>query len=582
MKPISAYFLIALLSGFFVFISFSYGLFAGSEYRLEDLLYVEKPISDDIIIVAIDNESIQRIGQWPWPRKVFAEALAKLAKNQPLAVGLDVIFSEPSRFGVEDDRALAAVLNNLPYPAVMPVEVENLILLENGELAGGGALKPLALFAGSPKVEFGQVNLFLDSDGVVRRFPLFVKTESGEEFPAFSYAVVKAAGKEILPEDNFRDVERIVYFGAPGRIKRLPFWHLLEENSLPELKNKILFIGSVAADLHDEKLTPISRGALMPGVEIQANIANMLISGYRLRPLGFSAMAVWIFFAAFVPALVFLAFRRALLALGANVFLGFFYTLAAALIFDNGVAVNLTHLNFAWAFSSFSLFGYQYFVGEKERRQLKKNFAKYVSKEVLAEIMKDPEKVSLGGEEREITILFSDIRSFTSWSEKTEPQKLIHSLNKYFSEMTEEILKNKGVVDKYIGDAIMAFWGAPLDDEEQADNALRAAQGMLERLKKLNKELLAAGEQEIKIGIGIHTGTAIVGNLGSESRFDYTAIGDAVNVASRLEGLSKTYNAEIIISESSKNKIKLGAELKFLDKAAVKGRENLVNIYTVV
>ncbi len=213
---------------------------------------------------------------------------------------------------------------------------------------------------------------------------------------------------------------------------------------------------------------------------------------------------------------------------------------------------------------------------------MKNLFSKYVSKEVLEEILKNPSQVTLGGEEKEITVLFSDIRGFTSISEKTTPKELVRLLNKYFTAMTEQILKNGGVLDKYIGDAIMAFWGAPIENLEQADKAVRAALQMIQKLDELNKELMSEGIPEIKIGVGIYTGPAVVGNIGSNLRFDYTAIGDTVNTASRLEGLCKEYNTRIIIGKTTKNKLKDDYNLKFLGSALVKGKNKSVDVYTPI
>lgn len=212
---------------------------------------------------------------------------------------------------------------------------------------------------------------------------------------------------------------------------------------------------------------------------------------------------------------------------------------------------------------------------------MKNLFSKYVSKDVLEEILKDPAKVKLGGEEKEVTVFFSDIRGFTALSEKTAPKELVRILNKYFTLMTNEVLENSGVLDKYIGDAIMAFWGAPIEDRRQAENALKAALGMLEKLKELNKELKSNGDPEINIGIGLYSGPAVVGNIGSDLRFDYTVMGDTVNVASRLESLNKEYKTQIIIGETTKNKLEGDHKFKFLGSVAVKGRKELLNIYTI-
>jgi adenylate cyclase len=186
-----------------------------------------------------------------------------------------------------------------------------------------------------------------------------------------------------------------------------------------------------------------------------------------------------------------------------------------------------------------------------------------------------------GGEEREMTVFFSDIRGFTTISEQTTPTELVRILNEYFTQMTAEVLRTGGVVDKYIGDAVMAFWGAPIDDPDHADHAVEAALAMIEKLKLLNQKLRAQGDPEIKIGIGLYSGKAVVGNVGSNDRFDYTVIGDTVNAASRLEGLNKEYKTQIIISESVKNKLKKQYPLVCLGCTPVKGRKEPINIYTI-
>ncbi len=201
---------------------------------------------------------------------------------------------------------------------------------------------------------------------------------------------------------------------------------------------------------------------------------------------------------------------------------------------------------------------------------------------MLEEILQDPSKVKLGGEVREVTVFFSDVKGFTTLSEKSTPQELVKVMNEYFTLMTEEILKRGGVLDKYIGDAIMAFWGAPIDDENQADNALQAAIEMTKKLKAFNLKLKDKGKPEIGMRIGIYTGPALAGNIGSELRLNYTVMGDTVNVASRLEGVNKEYGTQIIIGENVKNKLKGKYDLKGLGSVAVKGRGEPLNIYTLL
>lgn len=563
---------IAVLTAILVFASYSLELFAGLENFFEDSLVSPKSVNKDLLIVAIDDESMQKIGQWPWPREIFAKALLEIERNQPQVVGVDVIFPEPSRAGSKDDSYFSEALKKIKYPVVLPVEARQLVI-KNESVQAENFLEPLPQFTEGENVVLGHVNLILDSDGVARRLPV-----KAGFYNSFAYEIAVAAGFKI---DNLKNLERIVYSAPAGAIRRVPFWRVLDGSVGEILENKIILIGATAADLHDEKLTPFSRGAEMPGVEIQANAVNMLLSGYRLAPLSSAVSFAWFVIAALIPAAAFLVFRGVLMPVFICAAAAVFYIILIAAFYELGIAANIIHVNLAWFVSAASSFIYRHFAAEKEKREMRNLFSKYVSKDVLENILRDPGKVSLGGEEKEITVLFSDIRDFTAFSEKTTPKELVAVLNRYFNLMTGQILENKGVLDKYIGDALMAFWGAPLDDPAHAENALKAALGMAEKLKELNEELKEKGEPEIHIGIGLYTGPAIVGNVGSDLRFDYTAIGDTVNIASRLEGLNKEYKTQIIMGESVKNEIKREYNFKFLGSVSVRGRKEPLKIYTL-
>jgi class 3 adenylate cyclase len=218
---------------------------------------------------------------------------------------------------------------------------------------------------------------------------------------------------------------------------------------------------------------------------------------------------------------------------------------------------------------------------ESRREVLETTFEKYVSSQVLTEILKDPSNIHLGGEGKGVTVFFSDIRGFTAIAETMEPEALVALLNRYFDVMSEEIVKTGGTIDKYIGDAIMAFWGAPIEDAEQAEHAVHASLAMLQKLKDLNMELAAEGRPEISIRIGLHSGRAIVGNVGSSRRFDYTVIGDTVNAASRMEGLNKEHGTQIIISDMVRNFLRDKTKWKSLGPVTVKGKSEQINIYTL-
>ncbi|MDO8430079.1 MAG: adenylate/guanylate cyclase domain-containing protein, partial [bacterium] len=473
-------FLIVLLVGLLVSLSFYAGLFSGLENFFEDLFFSSKPVHPDIVIIAIDSESINKIGQWPWPRAVFGKALLEIEKATPKSVGIDVIFAEPSRFGQADDSALARALSQLSFLVAMPVEAEPLILSKNNPPRAGNFLKTLPILANAKNVILSHVNLILDDDGVARRLPLKVG-----EFNAMSYETAKQSGLKIPNEEKLDLISRIVFSGPTGSIRKIPFWRVLEGETKELLKDKVILIGATSPDLHDEKPTPFSKGTQMPGVEIQANIMNMLLSGYRLAPLSAPLTMAWIFAAALIAELIFLFFRGAFLPLAVNLVVGLAYLITIFILFDFGIAVNFVHINFAWFGATAGLLAFRYFTSEKGRKEIQQIFSKYVSKEVLEDILKNPDKVKLGGEVREVTVFFSDIKGFTTLSEKMSPQELVGVLNEYFTLMTGEVLKYGGVLDKYIGDAIMAFWGAPIDDENQADNALKAGLGMIKKLEIL-------------------------------------------------------------------------------------------------
>ena len=558
-----------------VSLSFSQGIFFGSEHFFEDLLVSPKKVDNRIVILAIDNESLSRIGQWPWPRQVFAQAFKALNESKPKAVGFDVLLADPSRLGIADDTALTETLKNISYPIVFPVE--GVLSREEGIFTATNTTHPLPQFFQNTQVMPGHVNLIVDQDGVVRNIPGFIKIDE-ETLSAFSYRIAQEAGVEKAPEG----VTRIVYSQPAGNIKRIPFHRLLEEKEVSDsLKDKLVLIGVTSPDLHDEKLTPFSRGTLMPGVEIQANILNMFILDYKVLPLGMTPSMFLIFLTALIPAILFSAIKSPWRPLMISIGFGVLYNIAIIIWYERGVAVNLIHINLSWILSTLSVFSYRYLVGEREKRQLKSVFSKYVSGAVLEKILADPKGVKLGGEEKIITVLFSDIRGFTTLSEKVSAQELVRILNKYFTLMTGEVLKHGGVLDKYIGDAVMAFWGAPLDDSNQADNAFKASLGMLERLKEFNKELEKEEGVTIDIGIGLYTGPAVVGNIGSTQRFDYTAMGDTVNVSSRLEGLNKEYKTHLIIGETTRKEITLENKFIPLGLVSVKGRAKQIPIYTI-
>jgi adenylate cyclase len=255
---------------------------------------------------------------------------------------------------------------------------------------------------------------------------------------------------------------------------------------------------------------------------------------------------------------------------------------AATRLFARGVWVNLSQPVLASSFALFGSVAYQYFVEGREKRKMKKLFGQYVSKDVYDHLVADPSLARLGGARREMTVLFSDIRGFTTVSERGQPEEIVRTLNEYFTQMVDIVFRHKGTLDKFVGDMVMALFGAPVDDPHHADHAVEAALEMIRALGRLNEQWKAEGRPELDIGIGINTGPMIAGNIGSEQIMSYTVIGDAVNLGSRLESLNKQYGTRIIVSDTTMSKLNARYEFRPLGEVVVKGRTQPVAIFEVI
>lgn len=572
-----------------VFLSFHFKILDWVDSEMSDRLFVKEPVSGEIVIVSVDNRSIQEIGQWPWSREEHAKLIEKLESGGVKAIGYDVTFAEK---GIGDEKFFETIgrYDNLIFP------FEGSVSLEKNAFP---AFKETLLPVTEVREKIIGHSLFMaDRDGTVRRVPLFI--DFGVKIsPSFSLRVFEAArGEKIaIPEKFSRNLifgdnnlfldesglSRVFFFGPAGTFKKYSFIDIVRGRvDVSEFKNKIVLVGAEAPDLHDEYFTSSSGAKPVSGVEIHANVIESLLLGKTIAEesrngvifcilLGLSALAAFsvaylklryalpLFFPYAVGYLIF-----AIIFFGKGIILPIFYPLFV-LILVYGLGVVL-----------------RYLLIREEKNKLRKYFSLYVAKEVVDEILAHPEKLKLGGETKNLTILFSDIRGFTSVSEKMDAQSLVGLLNKYLTAMSEIVLGNRGVVDKFIGDAIMAFWGAPLSFENHAEVATMTALLMSRRLKEKNEEWKKFNYPEIKAGIGLNTGEAVVGNIGSSDRFDYTVIGDNVNLASRLEGLTKFYGVGIIISESTAAAVGNRFILRQIDCVAVKGKMQGVKIYEVL
>lgn len=359
----------------------------------------------------------------------------------------------------------------------------------------------------------------------------------------------------------------------------------LQQGQKPDIdpaifKDKIVFVGTTAAGLFDVFETPFANGK-MPGINIHAAVADDILSARFMSPIDTRVRVGTVFTAAVVSGVVATLlpvwWATAIVA-GMSAAFG----VIAARIFAAGYWLNVTQPFFGASVALFAGVGYQYFVEGREKRKMKKLFGQYVSKDVYAHLVADPSLAKLGGTRRQMTVLFSDIRGFTTVSERGQPEEIVHTLNEYFTKMVEIVFRHRGTVDKFVGDMVMALFGAPLADEQHAEHAVEAALDMIDELGRLNALWHAEGRPMLDIGIGINTGPMIAGNIGSEQIMSYTVIGDAVNLGSRLESLNKNYGTRIIISEATKEQLKGRYNLKPLGEVVVKGKTKPVAIFQVV
>ena len=346
-----------------------------------------------------------------------------------------------------------------------------------------------------------------------------------------------------------------------------------------EFKNKIVFVGQTLSGLVDVFQTPF--GSNISGIQLHATIADSILSNRFMRPAGSRSRLV-----ATVGAAVLVGLLAGLLpflqAAGATALALAGWTWFSVSTFRAGSWVSLAQPLLAMAVALFAGTAYQYFVEDREKRKVKRLFGRYVSRDVYNQLLEHPEKAELGGGRREMTVLFSDIRGFTSITENGNPEELVSQLNDYFTRMVDVVFHHKGTVDKFVGDMVMALFGAPVDDVDHAEHAVAAAVEMVRELGALNEKWAGQGRARLDIGVGVNSGEMIAGNIGSSSIMSYTVIGDNVNLGSRLESLNKDYRSRIIISDATRARLTGTYDIRPLGEVVVKGKTRPVSIFEVV
>lgn len=581
-----------------------------TEFRLADVLmrrHAEEYKADPgIVIVDIDDASMTAMqeiaGLWAWPREIHADLLEGLAEFKPRAVVFDIAFSERDLKRPKSDARLSEALQAgvpgylaalaLPAsPHAEPVPLQSLRKAFGGPVAGAGnatAVLSLPYALATDAWRLGLINSIEDEDGVLRRYRLHTEI-GGWKLPSLPARVAADAGVTLPAGADF--VMRWPQLGH-RRFSYGELYRLLTEqrmNLAPAevamldslFRDKIVVIGASAAGSFDHHLTPLRAG--YPGVDVLATAIDNLKNGSQMRV----ANAVWPFaFGALLIAFLAIGFARRIDPAVLGSALGVL-SVAALAVADAAFARNVllpvaTPLAFAWTWFLFAAIA-GYLRERRAREQAVSLFGRFLNPNVVRQIVEQGETVeSLSGRTCHVTVLFSDIRGFTTLSENRPPHEVVTLLNRYFEKQVEVVFRHGGTLDKFIGDCIMAFWGAPLDDPEHARHAVQAALEMQQTLLDFRNELIAEGSSvgDFDVGIGVHTGAAVVGFIGAQRKLDYTAIGDTVNLASRVEGLTKGV-ARILVTEDTVAAIHKaeGLEFKHHGAFAVKGRTAEVNLY---
>lgn len=614
-KSLTAIFAIAFISFLISTIMYLFDFFKTFEYSIYDLLSRNiNPAkkSESIYIIYIDQTSLEELSKqgitWPWPRQIYAPLIDFLSEAD--AVFIDILFTESSSYGVEDDIILAESVKkagNVYLPVALSkakrdfdekyldkISTPTYVAKDYGFQSAIFPIEPLKENAKG----LGNVSIWPDEDGVYRRVPLFFRIKE-HVIPNFVMTYM-IQGKQIQVRENsvlLGDVVIPLYHNSlllkyssdkqPFRVYsfvEVLFSATSQVNNSNIKKEtfsgKKVFIGLSAAGLFDLKPTPVSNKT--PGVFVHATTLTNLIERDFIRIFPKAVVLTIVFIVSLIVSFIFI--RQHSMKINLLSFLGILMLLSFFEIIFFRFSMYMDFLPSFMALMSSSVLSliYSYATEGREKSFIKKTFLQYMDKRIVEHLLANPELISAGGQKKTVTVFFADIAGFTTISEKLSAEETAMMLHRVLNKLTEVVIKNYGVVDKYIGDCIMAFWGAPLKTEEDEVNACRTALECMDALSEINKEFEREGLPQINIRIGIHTGDAVVGNIGSDRLFNYTVIGDTVNIASRLESANKFFKTKIIISEDTFYRISDRFIVRQLGIITVKGKTRPIGIYELL
>lgn len=620
------------------------------DFRYKKTLKTDKK-SNHIALLSIDDESLEKMGRWPWSRSQWKPVLNKLKNYGAKIVAYDILFSEPQLVcnAESPDQLLLEGIQNfnsagghviLPYTLAsqsdpimqeVPGELFEFIMdseirppLNSAQDAGNMSdennpnhILPSKLNRTTFPLEllrtegngYGYLNTSADRDGVYRHFAAAANVDY-LYFPSLALAtyqlytgdrgklLVNHSGQSLLElasgklELNHAGEARVKFYGSEKQFSEVSVYKLIQSQDndpeiQKELEGKIVFIALTAiGNANDIRPTPISPQT--PGVLMHMNLAQSLIQGdffkFSSDSLKYSAI---IMISGIILIILFQLFNNPLVDLlvvlcvcGLTVYLDYVYFLPQS--YELKLFFCLASFTLTYIWNTFLNF----YLASNEKKHIRGAFSQMVAPSIVDELLKHPEKLKLGGEKKEITVFFSDVRDFTTISEKLTPEELTHALNIYMTRMTNILIHHGGTLDKYIGDAIVGYWGAPVALQYHAYHAIKAAQAQLEALPEINQQLREQNLPEFKIGIGLNSGVCSVGNMGSDQIMQYTALGDNMNLGARLEGLCKPYHSKLLISEFTYNMLNDDQKKEFvirrMDKVRVKGKEKAVEILEVL
>ena len=565
---------------------------------------------ENLVYLTLGEASIEKNGQWPWPRDKIAELILELRQNGAGVIVMPILFSEPDRFG-KDFEFVSMLQNN----GVVIAQTGSIQKSEKGvpsgvSMVGGnkdaannlftypGMLGPIEEVANTAD-GVGVISTAPEVDGVVRRVPLLINVQ-GDLYPNIAIETLRVMmgvpsyqmkttpyGIHSVRVKGFPINRGIIETDARGRLflrwnTEIPVVNYTKDN-LSSIAGKTVIIGLTAEGLGNPVGTPI--GEKYPHEIIGSTLSTIILGETVERPMWadlYELVAIFVLGLIIVAVVAFAPYWLSavfIVGVAGGIMYGVGYMFETRLWLIDAT-MPITMLTLVSLHSLFNRFVKEFML----KQQIKKQFEHYLAPAMVKKLQKNPNLLTLGGDTRELTLLFCDIRGFTPISEqfKTNPQELTKLINRFLTPMTDIIMKNEGTIDKYMGDCIMAFWNAPLTVEKQTDKAVETSLQMLRDLKVLNTELAKEDLLPINIGIGLNTGDVVVGNMGSDQRFDYSCLGDAVNLAARLEGQTKGYGVKILFGQETAKGLSDRYTVLELDDIAVKGKTEPVKIYTVL